>query len=363
MNGIFFELLQVALGSRDRLSRVPNAEEWSALYDEAERQAILGALLEGLQRCMVHDSRLMVNLPQELKLQWIGMVQMMEAEYKVHCERASELTSRFRAGGFKSCILKGIGLAQYYPHPERRQCGDIDIWVDGKREDVLAWLRAQCEVGYSTWHHTDAIFFEDVPVEVHFRPSWIYNPFQYRKLSRFFKKEKDAQMAEREVGFSYPTTEFNAVFALTHAFHHLLEEEVGMRHIVDYYYVLKEIAGRGSTDSPTARIEGDGDILLQTSSILHQIGLDKFAAAMMWVLKEACGAEDELLFCELDEKEGRFLLSEIMAAGNFGFNCVGEELKHNSLKRYWVMGRHYPGQVLWMISFKVRNKVWMTIHK
>ena len=344
---LFFELLQVSLGTREKLSRVPSEREWLALYDEADRQAIIGVMLTGLER--LPEEQLP---PLDVKLQWIGMVQMMEADYKEHCERASELTSRFRAVGFKSCILKGISFAQMYPHPERRQCGDIDIWVNGRRKDVLAWVRTQCEIGHSTWHHTDAMFFEEVPVEVHFRPSWVYHPLQNCRLQRWFKEHgARVQCSKFQVPggeITTPTVEFDAVFALTHAFHHLLEEGVGFRHIVDYHYVLKSLPLNAYDD------------VLRT---FQSIGLGKFAAAMMWVLKEACGATDDMLICEPDEKEGRFLLSEIKAAGNFGFNRVGEELKHNSLKRYWVMGKHYPGQVLWMIPFKVRNKVWMMIHK
>ena len=129
---LFFELLQVALGTREELSRVPSAVEWEALYEEAERQAVVGVLLGGLERLPEEQWP-----PLELKLQWIGEVQMMEAEYRTHCERAKELTRRFRSIGFKSCVLKGVGTAQLYPYPERRQCGDIDLWVDGRREDVV----------------------------------------------------------------------------------------------------------------------------------------------------------------------------------------------------------------------------------
>ena len=49
--------------------------------------------------------------------------------YRQHVQRAAELTRRFRSVGFKSCVLKGVGMAQYYPEPERRLFGDIDLWV------------------------------------------------------------------------------------------------------------------------------------------------------------------------------------------------------------------------------------------
>lgn len=81
---LFYELMQVALGTWKRLSRVPSVREWEAVYDEAERQAVVGVFLEGLQWCIVHDEGCMANLPIDLKLQWIGEVQMMEAEYRQH---------------------------------------------------------------------------------------------------------------------------------------------------------------------------------------------------------------------------------------------------------------------------------------
>ena len=58
---LFFELLQVSLGTRDKLSLVPNAVEWEAMYEEADRQAMTGVPFEGLQRLMVNDKECMEN--------------------------------------------------------------------------------------------------------------------------------------------------------------------------------------------------------------------------------------------------------------------------------------------------------------
>ena len=35
-----------------------------------------------------------------------------------------------------------------------------------------------------------------------------------------------------------PTVEFNLIFQLTHIFSHLMNEGIGLRQLVDYYYVL-----------------------------------------------------------------------------------------------------------------------------
>ena len=54
-------------------------------------------------------------------------------------------------------------------------------------------------------------------------------------------------------------------------------------------------------------------------SLLRDFRLVRFARAMMWLLHERFGLkEDKLMACGTDEKEGRFLLNEIMLTGNFG---------------------------------------------
>lgn len=45
---LFFELLQVALGNRERLNKVPSSEEWTEMYAESERQAVTGILFHGI---------------------------------------------------------------------------------------------------------------------------------------------------------------------------------------------------------------------------------------------------------------------------------------------------------------------------
>lgn len=337
MKELFLELLHISLGSRDKLSRLPSSQEWSSLYAEAERQTVVGFLFTGLER--LPEEQLP---PLEVKLQWIGRVQMMEAEYCMHCERAVELSRRFHAVGFQSCVLKGVGMAQCYPIPSRRQCGDIDLWVNGRRKDVMAWMRSQCEIVHVTWHHVNATFFEDVVVEVHFHSSWLYNPFHYIKLRRFFEKEKGKQMRERGGGFGYPTQAFNAVYTLTHILRHLLEEGVGFRHVVDYYYVISSL----SVEEREA-----------ASCIIREVGMSKILGAMMYVFMVACGASDDMLLCEPNEKEGKFFMEELFMAGNFG-QTRQDGLNRNTLGRCLMMMMHYPSEVLWMFPFKARNKVW-----
>lgn len=340
---LFLELLQVALGTRDCLSRTPSDAEWNSLFNEIQRQAIVGVMLEGLERLPQEQ------LPsQQLLLQWIGVVNINEATYRLHCERAKELTRRFCQSGFHSCVLKGIGLAGLYPNPAHRQCGDIDLWVDRKHKDVLVYLRSEYSVENVFWHHAEARIFEDVSTEIHYRPCWMYNPFHNYKLQRWFDIRQREQMTlDEKLCFAYPKVQFNAVYSLAHFYHHLIEEGIGIRHVIDYYYILQALPAneRGSV------IED-----------LKRFGLLKLAKAVMWILKDVCGMSAEYLICEPNEKEGRFLFEEMMRGGNFG-HYRNDNRKRNTVGRMFALLPHYPREVLWVVPWKLWHRIWMVFNQ
>lgn len=339
---LFFELLEVTLGARDSLSRVPSAAEWGGLLAESQRQAVVGLFLDGIE-CLPNEQR----PSQALLLQWIGLVQIAENAYTLHIKRAKELTAQFYLQGARSCVLKGIGFAQLYPHPSHRQCGDIDLWVNKSRKEMMPYLRRGYKIGMNVWHHVEASIYDEVETEIHFHPCWMYNPFHNRKLQRWFDEQAALQMeVDKNLGFAYPTVMFNAVYSLVHSYHHLIEEGLGLRHIIDYYYILRAM--------PAEEKE-------TVTGLLKRFGLMRLACAMMWVLQNVCGMTAEYLICVPNEKEGKFLLSEIMAGGNFGKSRT-DGLNRNSVRRYRMMVQHYPSEVLWMIPWKVWHKGWRILN-
>ena len=72
MKKLVIELLQVSLGNREQLSRTPSDAEWICLFQVAQKQAIVGVLLGGLERLPKEQ------LPsQNILLQWVGLAQMV----------------------------------------------------------------------------------------------------------------------------------------------------------------------------------------------------------------------------------------------------------------------------------------------
>lgn len=344
---LFFQLLQVALGQRDALSRPMSEDEWGRIFWEAKRQGIVGVMADGLDRLPREQLP-----PESVSADFIKFLVKIEFNYRQQCECAAELTHIFGKEGYRSSVLKGVSVAQYYPRPQHRSCGDIDLWViprdtSESRYHLTQWLKNHYEVPMVVWHHIDARIFDKVKTEIHIYPAWMYNPIKNRFLQHFFRQETDRQMSvDSSLGFACTTVQFDAVYSLIHTFHHLLEEGVGLRHIIDYYYVLSALPK-----------DSYGEVLLVTD----HLGLGRFVGAMMWILNKAFKLPEEELLCKANEEEGRFLLKEVLASGNFG-QSRRDGKGRNTFKRWRMLLKHYPSEVLWMHPWKIWHRCWRFMH-
>ena len=271
-----------------------------------------------------------------------------------------KVANRFLRDGFHSVILKGQGIAALYPDASYRTPGDIDIWLEGGIERVLAYLRAiapKCKVVY---HHADFLPIDGTEIEVHFTPSWMNSYFSNKTLQNFFRQfakkifYNDENIITSETGtrcykgIPVPSLAFNRVFILVHIYRHLFGEGIGLRQLMDYYYVLNQ----GFTEEERR----------ETLHVLASLKMLRFAGAVMYVLQKVFGMDDKYLLLPPDEKEGRFLLNEILLAGNFGHHdkrikrVANEGALHVFLRRTirnLRFIRSYPSEVLWAPLFKI----------
>lgn len=211
---LFFELLQIALGTRDNLSRVPNRIEWMALYQESEKQSILGIMLDGLER--LPDEQ---RPPKDVLLQWIGFVQVIEQNTIAMAKASSEAVEYFRGKGFACTLLKGAAVGRYYSNPNRRQSGDIDVWLDSGRERIYEFARKFDKDGklYGVnYQHIHFHLFDDIPLEVHIWPSCLSNPLHNKRFHQF------CAIHHPVMGQSMPSLTFDRVFILMHCYDHML---------------------------------------------------------------------------------------------------------------------------------------------
>ena len=248
MNDItaFFAFLKYCLGSKEDMSKVIAGMDWRKLYSFASRQAILGLCFEGIERLgKEYSEELKLNpIGRELLMTWMGKAQQIHRQNMKVNMVASKLYFMFREDGLRCCILKGQGNALMYPNAYSRNPGDIDVWVNASREQITEYAKKYFEIGEDIRYHHLETSLDGVPVELHFFPCIMNNPVYNARLQKWFKRNADLQCSNvvslpDGIGeIAIPTAAFNVVYQLTHLYHHFFDEGIGMRQIIDYYYVV-----------------------------------------------------------------------------------------------------------------------------
>ena len=383
MQSLFFELIQVGIDQRALLSRVPTAAEWRALYDLAVKQAVAGACFCGVQRLPKEQ---LVEMPVQLKLKWFALAESVKQRNELLNRRCVELQRMLAKEGMESCILKGQGVARLYDFNVNdngnlgayRQSGDIDVWVDGGMEKVLKWCcekYGEVDFDYINVH---VPVFKDVEVELHWRVQSMANLFRNSRLQQWLVREEtkemilggEAYLKPSETKITVPTLEFNAFYLMLHCYNHEFSSGLGLRQLMDYYFLL-QIINLGSNLnlnnlSADARPLSDRGLYLSIIELFHEFGMERFVGAVMWIMQEVFGMERERMLCEPDEKEGRYILAEVMAGGNFGHHDerikkVGKgkwQSVFATLQHAMHVLRRYPKEAMWMPVWMVYHFIW-----
>ena len=366
MNSSFFELLQVAIGNRQALTSRPTDEEWELLYSECEKHALLGIAFCGVERLPKEQFP-----PFDVAAEWVHDAQVAKERNKRLNAECEALTRYLERDGFGSCILKGQSNQVNFPEHLRdyRTAGDIDVWVMPKGEEnvslkkrrrsVMKYVSSKVGNQRVIYHHVDFPIM-DTEVEIHFTPSWMKNPFHNHRMQKYFEQEWN-NIEKTDYGFFIPSARLNVVYQLTHIFRHLFNEGIGLRQIIDYYFVLRKFEGL---------VVRDERVREKCLEQIERLGLKRFASAVMWVIQEVIAppqvsqhsdAKDwqkrcPWMICKPNEKEGRFLLSEILQAGNFGKHDERANGEYNSgtlshtiykIKRNLRLSVSYPSEVVW----------------
>ena len=404
---IFFEFLRFCIGTVQEVPSSLKGADWRVLYAMARKQCLVGVLFDGIKRLPAG-----VGMDKGLLFQWMAQNQTLRKANARLDKAAVEVAEWFGRKGFRTCVLKGQGNALLYPPGMERTPGDIDLWVDGGDRKVVSFVRSLSPDEKVCYHHIGFPEYNGVEVEVHFRPSFLFCFRHNRRLQEYYERVMDEQFAHRvklgEQGeVAVPKAEFNLIFQLTHIFTHLMNEGIGLRQLLDYFFVLKNTDFGGNTDGVSGNTNGgasfvntdftdntdkfsgntDGDgFLLNTDFTdntdriggnadgvdrrllqdeLRRLGLWEFAGAVMYIMKEIFGLEDNRLIVPPDVKRGRLVLKEVLEAGNFGQydkrNWFGHSaLGHNLQRLYRDMRlvRFFPAEALSEPFFRIWHFFW-----
>lgn len=355
---IFFDFLRFCIGSAKEIPDSLKEADWKEQYAIAKKQALLGVLFHGIKRLPKE-----LAPEQKLLMQWLAMAEMIRKQNIRLFQDSVKVCQNFENEGFANCILKGQGNALLYPDPYMRTPGDIDIYLSGGRKKIMKYVDQVCPNQVMRYHHVDFPVMKTA-LEVHFTPSYMFCPTHNRRMQKWFEEVMGEQCNHRVSlpdGYGeihVPLVSFNVIYILSHLYRHIFTEGIGLRQLLDYYYVLIS-----------------DDLLLIRDRVqkeLKPLGLWKFAQAVMFVMKEVFELSEDRMIAPMDEKEGSFLLDEIMRGGNFGQydDRMGSKVGESKIHRYFRMNlrnlrfvKHYPTEAVYEPFFRTWFAGWKFINR
>lgn len=223
----------------EAMYRSLSAEEWMQLFRFSAKQGVLAIVYD-----VVSGLPADCQPPRNIRLQWALSVEAIENRYHKQKRLIEKLAQFYTEHGIRMMLLKGYGLSTYYPVPEHRECGDIDIWLYGEQQradELLSRLKG-VDIDEDKHHHTtfviDGILVENHYdfLNVHAHPSNRQIEIELQRLSR----EEESTIIEIGDQTVYlPSANLNALFILRHAASHFAAAEISLRHILDWVLFVK----------------------------------------------------------------------------------------------------------------------------
>ena len=396
---LFFEFLQVAMGTRKSLSCDIKDADWQRLFDFCKRQALIGVGFTAVEKL----NAVGVVCPTAIRMKWMALALQIERQNEKITNQCGELTKKYEHDGLQCCILKGQGNLQNYPEELRlrRMPGDIDVWCIPPKEGldiavatgnkdveyvsykgrsaIIEYVKLQYRLSgidkqpIAIYHHIVAPPFDGTEVEVHFKPSFCSSVLRNRRMQKWFSDHAyECTKNYCLYGFPVPTSSVNVVYQMCHIYNHYIYEGIGLRQLMDYYYTLRiwhnDWEEKKELESRSILSEGIGNSVKspdEVMAVLRSFGMTKFTAAVMYVLKEVFAMPAPYYTCEPNEKEGKMLLAEMINIGNFGHydsekpNVYQHRFQYHiwKFKRIFRLAMSYPEEALWEPVFRVWRKM------
>lgn len=259
------------------------------LYEEMKQQAI--AVLPA--PCLSS-----LGLPAELEKEWKNYI-FRQLSYNIQSSYAqSEL-----AISVPYVVLKGTSVAKYYPHPEYRVMGDIDLMT--RREDFEIAYQQLIDNGYRAIKELNrevTLEKNGIILEIHRRFATLTNPTQVKYLD-------DLIINNITPSHILPDL-INGLVIIEHINQHM-EGGLGLRQIIDWMMFVDKCL-------PDEKWS-------EFSELVQKIGLEKLAIACTRICEMYLGLPYREWCANADIDLCKQLMDYVLSCGNFGNKRTSDE--------------------------------------
>lgn len=326
--------------------RLSNSE-WGEVIRMAEQHAVVGLVFGALE--FLPDDCLP---PHDILLRLTAKEMAHEREFDRYVSTHQQLLDFFEKQGLRPVVLKGLEVARFYPHPEQRKMGDIDLFFRSDEEAVKARLILEQRgiVGKMDADHAYVYQWQGICVEHHPSVFDVYRP-RNRKFLRRMEIQPDSYCCVQN--YDVPSAIPCLLLQNTHILKHALGHGIGLRQLCDLAMAYRHFYGTYDANYYSQWIDnlklGRWTTLLRDFCVRH-LGLDELYLPGPTVVDGRCD---------------RWLMS-MLQSGDFGkmkrrSNTRGMGSKVRTLNAY--LGnlsfalRYAPHEYMWLVLVQSVAKI------
>jgi len=213
-------------------------EGWTQMFKMAARQGLLAIAWDALEKLQAEHGGLCRGMSRETRIRWALSIKHIEKVHLRQREALKELAGIFAESGMRVMVLKGLGLAEMYPRPEHRECGDLDIYLFGDFEKGNEVMRKMgIAVEYDGTKHSK-FYYKGIPVENHKNflnvTTTRVDKDLERELIRILQEQKCGSLDLGGITVVVPPPDFQMIFLTRHTITHFLASGLVLRHLYDF---------------------------------------------------------------------------------------------------------------------------------
>ena len=347
MHTALLTLLRSGLWERelDNSSCFPLSEDdWEMLFTMSRQQTVTGIVFQGLQ--YLPDG---MFPPETLLIRWTAEVDAIERRNRKMNRVLSELYTLFHSKGLNPVLQKGQGVAQFYPNPLLRECGDIDLYFNNReaQEEAAACIRS-CGITVKKMPDESSCYlWKGIEVEHHVRLFDLYTPFLNRYTDGL-ESEKGFEfimLQDLELFAMIPTPFLNLLLLDLHILKHVLGWGIGLRQLCDMARACSVLHDDTDPD--------------EMKAISRKFGLTEWNRLLHAFLTDSLGLPAVCLPYRETAPSGQPLADIIWRGGNFGRYGKGYDPHLKGWRRKCSTARSFARNIGFMAGYAPKESFWI----
>ena len=282
---------------------IPEGVDWEAVGKLAKEQDVVSFLYDGAAAANA-------PVPAALLQKWKSKMLQGVVRNERLLRAQEELLGWLREEEIPAVVLKGSSVSQYYPQPDLRILGDIDILVRKPDVDRVRELLEQHGYRFTEHEHNFHLSFShpNAYVEVHYNVTKLPDSDGGRAtqevIDTFLTDVRQGSINRYE--FPVLSEPNQAIMLLLHMIRHMFASGIGLRQLTDWAVYM--------ATADMARFEKD------TLPVLERCGLRKYAQAATGACIRYLGLPEKGMdWCAgVDDDACELFLANVLRDGNMG---------------------------------------------